>query len=166
MDRGYSQMEDDTFQASMTALHGSVCSADLEFLNSSTPEVPPEHGAPCWQKLDENMGANVMSCFLALTVGDSPGFGTRTSPFDGAAQPRRGRSPLPSGQERSVAPRRLDRQFRSVPATGNDPGGSSRVANEQSYRRGWPCGTASMPQGDAKDVWRRKDHAEGNDVCT
>ncbi|CAF87690.1 unnamed protein product, partial [Tetraodon nigroviridis] len=36
----YSQMDDDTFQASMTALHGSVCSADLDYLNSSTPKVP------------------------------------------------------------------------------------------------------------------------------
>ncbi|CAG02285.1 unnamed protein product, partial [Tetraodon nigroviridis] len=35
----YSQMDDDTFQASMTALHGSVCSADLDYLNSSTPKV-------------------------------------------------------------------------------------------------------------------------------
>ncbi|TNM93915.1 hypothetical protein fugu_002091 [Takifugu bimaculatus] len=39
MDRSYSQMEDDTFQASMTALHGSVCSVDLEYLDSSTPKL-------------------------------------------------------------------------------------------------------------------------------
>lgn len=39
-ERSYSQVDDDTFHASMTALHGSVCSADLDYLNSSTPKVP------------------------------------------------------------------------------------------------------------------------------
>lgn len=55
MDRGYSQVEDDTFQASMTALHGSVCGVDLEYLDSSTPKVSPEHGAPCWQHKEANL---------------------------------------------------------------------------------------------------------------
>lgn len=50
-DRTYPQMEDDTFQASMTALHGSVCSVDLEYLDSSTPKVSPGHSAPCWRSL-------------------------------------------------------------------------------------------------------------------
>uniref|UniRef100_A0A4W6E7R9 Multiple PDZ domain crumbs cell polarity complex component n=1 Tax=Lates calcarifer TaxID=8187 RepID=A0A4W6E7R9_LATCA len=35
----YSGLEDDTFQASMIALHGSSCSADLDYLHSSTPKV-------------------------------------------------------------------------------------------------------------------------------
>uniref|UniRef100_A0A8C6KUY0 Multiple PDZ domain crumbs cell polarity complex component n=1 Tax=Nothobranchius furzeri TaxID=105023 RepID=A0A8C6KUY0_NOTFU len=35
----YTGMEDDTFQASMIALHGSSCSADLDYLHSSTPRV-------------------------------------------------------------------------------------------------------------------------------
>lgn len=39
-ERSYSQMDDDTFHASMTALHGSVCGAGLDYLNSSTPKVP------------------------------------------------------------------------------------------------------------------------------
>lgn len=55
VDRSYSQMEDDTFQASMTALHGSVCGVDLEYLDSSTPKVSPEHGAPCWQNMEVNL---------------------------------------------------------------------------------------------------------------
>lgn len=60
MDRSYSQMEDNTFQASMTALHGSVCGVDLEYLDSSTPKVSPEHSAPCWQNPVENKEANLM----------------------------------------------------------------------------------------------------------
>ncbi|XP_034532122.1 multiple PDZ domain protein isoform X6 [Notolabrus celidotus] len=39
LDHTYSGMEDDTFQASMIALHGSSCSADLDFLHSSTPKL-------------------------------------------------------------------------------------------------------------------------------
>lgn len=39
LDHTYSGMEDDTFQASMIALHGSSCSADLDYLHSSTPKV-------------------------------------------------------------------------------------------------------------------------------
>ncbi|KAK2863194.1 hypothetical protein Q5P01_002727 [Channa striata] len=34
-----SEIEDDTFQASMIALHGSSCSADLVYLKSSTPKL-------------------------------------------------------------------------------------------------------------------------------
>ncbi|XP_035769455.1 multiple PDZ domain protein [Neolamprologus brichardi] len=34
----YSGIEDDTFQASMIALHGSTCSTDLDYLHSSTPK--------------------------------------------------------------------------------------------------------------------------------
>lgn len=39
LDHAYSGMEDDTFQASMIALHGSSCSADLDYLHASTPKV-------------------------------------------------------------------------------------------------------------------------------
>uniref|UniRef100_UPI0037E944AE multiple PDZ domain protein n=1 Tax=Semicossyphus pulcher TaxID=241346 RepID=UPI0037E944AE len=39
LDHTYSAIEDDTFQASMIALHGSSCSADLDFLHSSTPKL-------------------------------------------------------------------------------------------------------------------------------
>uniref|UniRef100_A0A8C9ZXK9 Multiple PDZ domain crumbs cell polarity complex component n=1 Tax=Sander lucioperca TaxID=283035 RepID=A0A8C9ZXK9_SANLU len=38
LDHTYSGMEDDTFQASMIALHGSSCSADLDYLHASTPK--------------------------------------------------------------------------------------------------------------------------------
>ncbi|XP_039679420.1 multiple PDZ domain protein isoform X6 [Perca fluviatilis] len=38
-DHTYSGMEDDTFQASMIALHGSSCSADLDYLHASTPKL-------------------------------------------------------------------------------------------------------------------------------
>ncbi|KAI3376455.1 hypothetical protein L3Q82_016917 [Scortum barcoo] len=39
LDHTYSGIEDDTFQASMIALHGSTCSADLDYLHSSTPKM-------------------------------------------------------------------------------------------------------------------------------
>uniref|UniRef100_A0A7N8YAJ3 Multiple PDZ domain crumbs cell polarity complex component n=1 Tax=Mastacembelus armatus TaxID=205130 RepID=A0A7N8YAJ3_9TELE len=39
LEHTYSGIEDDTFQASMIALHGSSCSADLDYLHSSTPKV-------------------------------------------------------------------------------------------------------------------------------
>ncbi|XP_039996432.1 multiple PDZ domain protein isoform X3 [Xiphias gladius] len=39
LDHTYSGMEDDTFQVSMIALHGSSCSADLDYLHSSTPKL-------------------------------------------------------------------------------------------------------------------------------
>ncbi|XP_040886623.1 multiple PDZ domain protein isoform X1 [Toxotes jaculatrix] len=39
LDHTYSGAEDDTFQASMIALHGSSCSADLDYLHSSTPKL-------------------------------------------------------------------------------------------------------------------------------
>uniref|UniRef100_A0A669CQX8 Multiple PDZ domain crumbs cell polarity complex component n=1 Tax=Oreochromis niloticus TaxID=8128 RepID=A0A669CQX8_ORENI len=38
LDHSYSGIEDDTFQASMIALHGSTCSTDLDYLHSSTPK--------------------------------------------------------------------------------------------------------------------------------
>ncbi|XP_017269912.1 multiple PDZ domain protein isoform X3 [Kryptolebias marmoratus] len=39
LDRTYSGVEDDTFQASMMALHGSGCGDDLDYLHSSTPRL-------------------------------------------------------------------------------------------------------------------------------
>ncbi|XP_027133463.1 multiple PDZ domain protein isoform X4 [Larimichthys crocea] len=39
LDHTYSGLEDDTFQTSMIALHGSACSADLDYLHSSTPKL-------------------------------------------------------------------------------------------------------------------------------
>uniref|UniRef100_A0A8C4IMZ5 Multiple PDZ domain protein n=1 Tax=Dicentrarchus labrax TaxID=13489 RepID=A0A8C4IMZ5_DICLA len=39
LDHTYTGIEDDTFQASMIALHGSTCSADLDYLHSSTPKL-------------------------------------------------------------------------------------------------------------------------------
>uniref|UniRef100_A0A8C6URI9 Multiple PDZ domain crumbs cell polarity complex component n=1 Tax=Neogobius melanostomus TaxID=47308 RepID=A0A8C6URI9_9GOBI len=39
LEHTYSTIDDDTFQASMIALHGSSCGADQDFLHSSTPEV-------------------------------------------------------------------------------------------------------------------------------
>uniref|UniRef100_A0A668W7G3 Multiple PDZ domain protein n=1 Tax=Oreochromis aureus TaxID=47969 RepID=A0A668W7G3_OREAU len=39
LDHSYSGIEDDTFQASMIALHGSTCSTDLDYLHSSTPKL-------------------------------------------------------------------------------------------------------------------------------
>ncbi|XP_068163725.1 multiple PDZ domain protein isoform X3 [Antennarius striatus] len=39
LDHSVTGMEDDTFQASMIALHGSACGADLDYLQSSTPKL-------------------------------------------------------------------------------------------------------------------------------
>uniref|UniRef100_A0A672GTG0 Multiple PDZ domain crumbs cell polarity complex component n=1 Tax=Salarias fasciatus TaxID=181472 RepID=A0A672GTG0_SALFA len=39
LDHTFSGLEDDTFQASMMALHGSSCSSDLDYLHSSTPKA-------------------------------------------------------------------------------------------------------------------------------
>uniref|UniRef100_H2LHB5 Multiple PDZ domain crumbs cell polarity complex component n=1 Tax=Oryzias latipes TaxID=8090 RepID=H2LHB5_ORYLA len=39
LDHTYSGVEEDTFQVSMIALHGSACSTDLDYLQSSTPKV-------------------------------------------------------------------------------------------------------------------------------
>ncbi|KAL6118643.1 mpdz [Pungitius sinensis] len=39
LDLTYSGTEDDTFQASMIALHGSSCSAEMDYLHSSTPKL-------------------------------------------------------------------------------------------------------------------------------
>lgn len=57
MERSYSQMDNDTIQASVTALHGSVCGADLDYLNSSTPKVAtggtqhPLVANPGWERI-------------------------------------------------------------------------------------------------------------------
>ncbi|KAL3046473.1 hypothetical protein OYC64_004466 [Pagothenia borchgrevinki] len=39
LDHSYSTMDDDSFQASMMALHGSSCSADMDYLHASTPKL-------------------------------------------------------------------------------------------------------------------------------
>uniref|UniRef100_A0A3Q1J1R3 Multiple PDZ domain crumbs cell polarity complex component n=1 Tax=Anabas testudineus TaxID=64144 RepID=A0A3Q1J1R3_ANATE len=39
LEHTYPEIEDDTFQASMIALHGSSCGTDLDYRNSSTPKV-------------------------------------------------------------------------------------------------------------------------------
>ncbi|XP_026175824.1 multiple PDZ domain protein isoform X3 [Mastacembelus armatus] len=49
LEHTYSGIEDDTFQASMIALHGSSCSADLDYLHSSTPKL-----TACLDVLDEH----------------------------------------------------------------------------------------------------------------
>ncbi|XP_029310521.1 LOW QUALITY PROTEIN: multiple PDZ domain protein [Cottoperca gobio] len=55
LDHTYSGIDDDTFHASMIALHGSSCSADLDYLHSSTPKLTArlalldEH--PCFETL-------------------------------------------------------------------------------------------------------------------
>ncbi|XP_028985124.1 multiple PDZ domain protein isoform X3 [Betta splendens] len=39
LEHTYSEIQDDTFQASMIALHGSSCGADLDYLGTSTPKL-------------------------------------------------------------------------------------------------------------------------------
>ncbi|XP_072315432.1 multiple PDZ domain protein isoform X2 [Eucyclogobius newberryi] len=41
LERSYSSIDDDTFRASMMALHGSSCSADPDFPLAPTPQLPP-----------------------------------------------------------------------------------------------------------------------------
>ncbi|XP_058480177.1 multiple PDZ domain protein isoform X4 [Solea solea] len=65
LDHTYSGIEDDTFQASMIALHGSSCSADLDYLHSSTPKLTAR-----LDLLDEH------PCFTA-----SSSFGENTQAF-------------------------------------------------------------------------------------
>ncbi|XP_043953560.1 multiple PDZ domain protein isoform X7 [Gambusia affinis] len=64
LDHTYSGMEDDTFQASMIALHGSSCSADLDCLQSSTPKLTARLNV-----LDEHPGY----------ADDAPAFSTEKS---------------------------------------------------------------------------------------
>ncbi|XP_029382846.1 multiple PDZ domain protein isoform X2 [Echeneis naucrates] len=49
LDHTYSGIDDDTFQASMIALHGSSCSPNLDYLHSSTPKL-----TACLELLDEH----------------------------------------------------------------------------------------------------------------
>nr|XP_043877956.1 multiple PDZ domain protein isoform X3 [Solea senegalensis] len=65
LDHTYSGIEDDTFQASMIALHGSSCSTDLDYLHSSTPKLTAR-----LDLLDEH------PCFTALSS-----FGENTQAF-------------------------------------------------------------------------------------
>lgn len=102
-DHSYSQMEDDTFQASATALPGTVCGTDLEYLNSSTPKVSLDHSAPCWRTPVENK-CNITFPIFALTLDDPSGFGARAPSFRGAVQPHR----------RIVAPPSFERSERSA----------------------------------------------------
>ncbi|KAM9827628.1 multiple PDZ domain protein [Neosynchiropus ocellatus] len=46
MEPSYLGADDDIFQASMIALHGSTCSADLDYLHSSTPKMSPRLELP------------------------------------------------------------------------------------------------------------------------
>ncbi|KAM4611696.1 multiple PDZ domain protein [Polymixia lowei] len=60
LEHGYSGLEDDTFQASMIALHGSACSADLDYqmsLHSSTPKLTAR-----LDLLDEHPSLATASC--------------------------------------------------------------------------------------------------------
>ncbi|XP_072232113.1 multiple PDZ domain protein isoform X3 [Leuresthes tenuis] len=67
LDRSYSAIEDDTFQASMIALHGSSCSADLDYLHSSTPKLTARLNV-----LDEHPSFATSSGFADSTQAFSP----------------------------------------------------------------------------------------------
>ncbi|XP_067379716.1 multiple PDZ domain protein isoform X2 [Channa argus] len=62
LEHTFTEIEDDTFQASMIALHGSSCRTDLDFLNSSTPKLTArldlleEH--PCFATTVSSFGDN------------------------------------------------------------------------------------------------------------
>lgn len=68
LDHTYSGMEDDTFQASMIALHGSTCSTDLDYLHSSTPKVSNHfhYMATIRTKNDSPISLNVTATLTAL----------------------------------------------------------------------------------------------------
>ncbi|KAM6909367.1 multiple PDZ domain protein [Xenentodon cancila] len=67
LDNTYSRLEEDTFQASMIALHGSSCSADLEYLHSSTPKLTARLNV-----LDEHSSFASSSGFADNTQAFSP----------------------------------------------------------------------------------------------
>ncbi|KAM4536536.1 multiple PDZ domain protein isoform 9-T9 [Odontesthes bonariensis] len=67
LDHSYSAIEDDTFQASMIALHGSSCSADLDYLHSSTPKLTARLNV-----LDEHPSFATSSGFADSTQAFSP----------------------------------------------------------------------------------------------
>uniref|UniRef100_A0A665XFJ9 Multiple PDZ domain crumbs cell polarity complex component n=1 Tax=Echeneis naucrates TaxID=173247 RepID=A0A665XFJ9_ECHNA len=61
LDHTYSGIDDDTFQASMIALHGSSCSPNLDYLHSSTPkdeEVGVKESAEDGDKAPLTSGSN------------------------------------------------------------------------------------------------------------
>ncbi|XP_074555017.1 multiple PDZ domain protein isoform X3 [Halichoeres trimaculatus] len=78
LDHSYSGIEDDTFQASMIALHGSSCSADLDFLHSSTPKLTARldllEERPCYaaaSSLEDNtqaFSAETSACFTPQSL--------------------------------------------------------------------------------------------------
>ncbi|XP_075999928.1 multiple PDZ domain protein isoform X2 [Genypterus blacodes] len=57
LEHSFPEIEDDTFQASMIALHGSSCSADLDYLHSSTPKLTARldllEGHPCFATMSD-----------------------------------------------------------------------------------------------------------------
>uniref|UniRef100_A0A3Q3IWZ6 Multiple PDZ domain crumbs cell polarity complex component n=1 Tax=Monopterus albus TaxID=43700 RepID=A0A3Q3IWZ6_MONAL len=69
LEHTYSGTEDDTFQASMIALHGSSCSADLDYLHSSAPKVTnPLHLHFLWRAL-LCLGTGLIFSFTLMTNG-------------------------------------------------------------------------------------------------
>uniref|UniRef100_UPI003AAA223C multiple PDZ domain protein n=1 Tax=Centroberyx gerrardi TaxID=166262 RepID=UPI003AAA223C len=73
LEHSYSGLEDDTFQASMIALHGSTCSADLDYLHSSTPKLTTR-----LDLLDERAGFAAVSSLVDDTEPFSP---EKSAPF-------------------------------------------------------------------------------------
>uniref|UniRef100_A0AAQ5ZB59 Multiple PDZ domain protein n=1 Tax=Amphiprion ocellaris TaxID=80972 RepID=A0AAQ5ZB59_AMPOC len=67
LDHTYSGIEDDTFQASMIALHGSNCSADPDYLHSSTPK-DEEAGAKESAEDDDDKGALTSGSSFERTI--------------------------------------------------------------------------------------------------
>uniref|UniRef100_A0A665XEY4 Multiple PDZ domain crumbs cell polarity complex component n=1 Tax=Echeneis naucrates TaxID=173247 RepID=A0A665XEY4_ECHNA len=63
LDHTYSGIDDDTFQASMIALHGSSCSPNLDYLHSSTPKV----GSERIKFTTTTIPSNIQKVFVILT---------------------------------------------------------------------------------------------------
>uniref|UniRef100_A0A665XFX9 Multiple PDZ domain crumbs cell polarity complex component n=1 Tax=Echeneis naucrates TaxID=173247 RepID=A0A665XFX9_ECHNA len=61
LDHTYSGIDDDTFQASMIALHGSSCSPNLDYLHSSTPKVDKQLLLICFHFISRQFIAPALS---------------------------------------------------------------------------------------------------------
>uniref|UniRef100_A0A673CUB0 Multiple PDZ domain protein n=1 Tax=Sphaeramia orbicularis TaxID=375764 RepID=A0A673CUB0_9TELE len=76
LERTFSGIEDDTFQASMIALHGSSCSADQDYMHSSTPKVGNNTVVrPQTKTRNRNTASNYSPISLNATVAMKDGLG-------------------------------------------------------------------------------------------
>lgn len=125
--------KDDSFQASMIALHGSMCSADLDYLQVSTPKARQQiqqfhkRSACHFQCFSPYCLSNV----LLVAAGCPTGLGAQPSAFRPELRSRRCRPDLHPGAADSLRPphpgfQHHPRPSRPLPVTA-PPGGRGLV---------------------------------------